>query len=532
MTPSCYRMYLQPIFILMLLVSLSGHLSVGLAKTYYVDPTTGNDKNPGTSRTAPWQTLPGTRQKSDQTWLRQAWGDRTSAQKFEPGDTIELKAGRTMQAAIGGRLVIDSTFYHNGTATAPITIRVSADWGNGHFTYNMAGMAVPAYDSMVLIRSRDYVHLRGANEERRFVVTDAPGDWAISVVGNRDRHQRGSRFEYIETRNGKKGGLNISYADHWTVAHAISHDNGQIGFAVGEMDDKHADSGTFQDSTTYRNGLRGDSHGIRHGFGVYGGTNITFLRCISHDNGRDGFDFGTTSNSHDSSTAVINSAAYNNGEDGFATNGGSGKNTTTYLNSIAYNNGQAGWHIYDGVDATLYHTIAHHNGNQRSFGGNFMIYSENLVTTAIIRNSIGYKPKSYANVYSYNSRGLKTHIDSDYNIFVPRSSNSEVMSETPFGTSQTYKSPPTWIGPHDKIGLKYDPDFVHVGTGNFTQNDYHLASPNGAAVNAGTALPHTIAVQDRDGQNRSGNVDIGLYQHNPSAPNLSPPTSLQLLRQK
>jgi hypothetical protein len=52
-------------------------------------------------------------------------------------------------AASGGRLLIDSIYYNNGTAALPIVIRVSATWGTGDFTYDASGMTSGANSAIV-----------------------------------------------------------------------------------------------------------------------------------------------------------------------------------------------------------------------------------------------------------------------------------------------------------------------------------------------------------------------------------------------
>ena len=68
-----------------------------LATNYYLDATTGNDKNKGTSAKKPWQTL-----------------IKANATELKPGDTLFLKSGTvyTGQLATVG----------SGSALAPIVI--------------------------------------------------------------------------------------------------------------------------------------------------------------------------------------------------------------------------------------------------------------------------------------------------------------------------------------------------------------------------------------------------------------------------
>jgi hypothetical protein len=496
-----------------------------LAATYYVDPATGSDSNAGTSQTAPWRTIPGTRTATDSGWLRTAWGGITTSAKVSAGDVINIKAGTTVTSSTGGRLAIDSTYFNNGTAAAPIIIQVSTSWGSGNFTYDFTGITVPAYLAGIHVASRNYIQIKGASG-RRFVVLDS-GQLGVQAYGNGATHSLGIVFDYLEIGNSQGFGLNMSYTDGFTVSNSLSHDNRRVGFVVGGANDENSNGGTLSDNEAYNNGI--GSTDLAHGFGLYGSTNITFIRDASHNNGRDGFDFGTTSNSNDSSATVIDSSSYDNGEDGFGTNGGTSgtpSNLSTYINTVAFNNAQSGWNIYSGARSFLYNCIAHNNGSQSGYGGNFMIYSEALVTTAVLRNCIGYKPKAYANVYSYNSGGLATTIDSDYNIFVPRSSNAEVFAETPFGSAFTYTNKPSWSGPHDKVGIAYAPNFVSVGTTSFASNNYRLASGTGSAANAGVTITGSPAsTNDRDGYVRANPPEIGMYEY-VTGSGLAAPTNL------
>jgi hypothetical protein len=447
-----------------------------------VDPASGNDGNSGTTQSAAWKTIPGTKTRNASGWLRSAWGSISSSSKVKSGDTIYIRGGTTMSSSTGGHLVIDSTFYDNGTSNNPISIQVSPTWGTGSFTYDGAGMTIPNWYTLVMLQSRDHIKFGGASASRSFVIKNISGSgvWGLIAQGRSSQHQKGIRLAYLEVTGSSFAGLGMAWTDDWVVSDSLAYNNANMGFSAGNMDDQTAINGLFVDSEAYGNGATGSSGDLRHGFGLYGSRDITFLRCYSHDNGRDGFDFGTTSNAAASSAYVVDSSSYNNGEDGFGTNGAYDRagveNKSIFVNTVAFGNSQAGWNIYAGATAELYHVIAHHNGSQNSFGGNYMVYSEKYgndiySTRVTMRNSIGYKPKSYANVYSYNSGGAQTYISSDYNIFVPRSSNSEVLAETPFGSTYTYSNPPSWSGPHDKFGPSYAPSVAKLCTSSFAQDD-------------------------------------------------------------
>ena len=265
----------------------------------------------------------------------------------------------------------------------------------------------------------------------------------------------------------------------------------------------------YVDSEAYLNGV--GSTGIAHGFGLYGSTNITHRRCKAHHNGRDGFDMGSTTNANNANAVYVDTVSHDNGEDGFGINSGpTGTVRADYINVIAFNNSN-GWQIYDAAIANIYHSIAYHNGQGPSFGGNILTYSYNVPAARItLRNNIFFKPKNFAQIGGYTN--TPSIIDSDYNIYVPRSSNSETAFEYPWGTNHTYSNPPSFVGTHDKVGLAYDPQFKALSTTNFAANDFHLKLGS-VASNAGVflTLPAGVTI-DRDGVTRSNPPEIGLYE--------------------
>jgi hypothetical protein len=229
---------------------------------------------------------------------------------------------------------------------------------------------------------------------------------------------------------------------------------------------------------------------------------------------------------------VISSTSYNNGEDGFGVNSGpSGTVAINYINVVAFNNSGSGWQIYDGAVVGIYHSVAHSNGANKAFSGNILAYGYGNAPAPRItlRNNIFYKPKSFAQFGSYT--GKPAMIDSDYNIYVPRASNSETFSDYPFGTYKPYTAPPSFIGTHDKVGLAYDPGFVGANsTTNFQANDYHLASQSSIAVAGGAALGQVADAEiDRDGVRRNSPPEIGAYQYGADSVALLPPGRLRFV---
>src|SRR5262249_30928153 len=70
------------------------------AATYYVDPNAAcSDSNAGTSASAPWCTIPGSRNQSNTGFLRSNWGAiNGSTQKISCGDRVLLKGAAIASA--------------------------------------------------------------------------------------------------------------------------------------------------------------------------------------------------------------------------------------------------------------------------------------------------------------------------------------------------------------------------------------------------------------------------------------------------
>lgn len=417
-----------------------------LTSNYFVDPLSGNDSNSGLSKEEAWKTIPGTEGKNK-------WGQVSSVNKIGAGTIIEIKAGSIINSSNAARLVIDDHFYESGDSVNPIIIRASNDWGSGDIVFDASNMNIPKYTAAISVDNLNYVHIKGSNVSKIIEKNADGGGWGFVAYGRSQKHSEGVLIDRMSFENNSFGGVSFIYTDNFLASNIISHHNAFIGFEVGGINDQNSDGGKFVDVEAFANGVGQDD--IAHGFGLYGSTNITYERAKSHNNGRDGFDMGSVSNSNNASAIFKDAQSYDNGEDGFGINSGpSGSVSATYIDSVAYNNEQAGWDIYDGPRVILLRAVAHNNGTE-SFGGNILTYSNSDGVPApeiTIKDSIFYKPK-YAQFGSYT--GIFAKVTSSNNIFIPRSSNEEVFSESPFGTTQSYSKPPSFVSGTDKVGIGY-----------------------------------------------------------------------------
>ncbi|MEI8012036.1 MAG: dockerin type I domain-containing protein, partial [Candidatus Omnitrophota bacterium] len=126
--------------------------------TYYVDFDNGNDANNGLTQATAWKNLPGTQSVDASTALSGTSG----WQKIMPGDVIKIKSGTTHDASDGGRILISSTWYAQGTPDQPITITRDQWWGSGQVLIDGAGMTVPSWQALVDIWGLSYIVVDGS----------------------------------------------------------------------------------------------------------------------------------------------------------------------------------------------------------------------------------------------------------------------------------------------------------------------------------------------------------------------------------
>jgi hypothetical protein len=483
------------------------------AATYYVDSVSGSDANAGTAQTAAWKSVPGMTGAS-------SWGSFSSGNKIPAGTVIEIKAGSTWA---GKRWLVDATYYSNGTATAPTTIKVSSTWGAGNVVINNAGASVPTYNGANQITGMSYIIITGADASRRIEFKGAsahatvfhyqPGSGSIRGIGN--------QLKWFECHSSSNYCIDNTWQDSFLYEDGLVHDN-QTGVVLGDVADVTGNNIVLRRITSYNNGkgARVNDGSVSFGFQITGGVNTLFDSCEAYGNGRDGFDGGRADNAGNASMTFLNSYSHDNGEDGFGLNSGpTGNVTAIHINTVAARNGQANWTTYDGAHVEVYHSVG------RASSANFHAFSSYPGwprPTMKLRNSYFSTTVGAEQVYYYNPdlNGYPI-FDSNYNLWVPGSSNTERVDSTGSGN---YNSPPTWKGANDKFGVAYTQAFV-----NLAGDNYRLADSTGPANNVGIYLTSPTGVNiDRSGVARSNPPDIGPFGTGTGS-GLAAPTNLRVL---
>lgn len=479
------------------------------AGTFYVDSATGSDRNSGLTKTSAWKSIPGTDGA-----IR--WGTFNSENKIPAGTTIEIKAGALFS---GKRWVIDKTFFQSGTATRPVTIRVSPSWGSGNVVFDGRGAIVPIWQGGVQITELSYVVIAGADAFRRIEIKNYLAHANI-LHYNRSNNGAavGNQLKWFDCHHSSNYCVDNSWQDNLLYEDGIAHNNGALegdtamqgtGIIMGDVNDATGKNNIIRRVTSYRNGSNSKSNdgSMSFGFQITGGEGTRFESCEAFENGRDGFDAGRVDNAGDASMTFINTYSHDNREDGFGLSSGpTGNVNAVHINTIASNNGQANWTVYDGAHIEIYHAAA------RASAANFhtfRTYRHWPAATIKIRNSyLSTSPSAVQIKYYKLVENGNSKFDSDYNVWVPNTSDNEFFDDNKLNK---YSIPPNWRGTHDKFGISFLEAILNLSAqnpgittngGKIRSRGIYLSSPNGVNI-------------DRNGTARANSPAIGPFSEGP-----------------
>jgi hypothetical protein len=486
---------------------LFGLVSIGIrAGTFFVDSAAGNDRNSGATKASAWKTVPGMAGAI-------SWGAISESNKIQPGTTIEIKAGSRF---VGKRWTIDKIYYAPGTAAAPTTIRVSGEWGSGNVVIDGRGAAVPKWNGGVQITDMSYIIISGADNIRRLEIKNFSGHSNIlHYNGSETSRGVGNQLKWFDCHHSTEYCANNIWQDDLLYEDGLAHHNGALegepipksgtGVLMGGASDATGDRNVIRRVSAYKNGLgaKANDGSVSFGFQVTGGKDTLFEDCEAYENGRDGFDAGRADNKGDASMKFLNSSSYKNKEDGFGLNAGPiGQVSAIHINSIASYNGQANWTIYDGAKVEIYHAAGRaSNANFHAFVSNPGWPSPKIK----IRNSYFSAIPGGKQIQYYNaSKNGFPIIDSDFNSWIPGISDREIFDDHFNGS---YISRPSWMGQHDRIGIKHLEAILNLIGENWRipksikplrNSGIYLNSPNGVNF-------------DRYGNARANPPDVGPF---------------------
>jgi hypothetical protein len=315
--------------------------STAPAATYYVDPQSGSDTNPGTSTAQPFRTVPGTLSRSGTSYLNSAWGSITPTNRIRPGDAIYLKGGGVQvegpiricgaeaPSRCTGPAFLRPGFFDSATPQAPIRIQVHPTWGSGDFTFDFSNVtALPVNGTGVLSVHTDYTWLLGDSPSRRIRLTncDLNAYAMLTYWGRGDiaSYVKGSVGRYLDvdgTDNaGDCIGVDFSHAENFLLANSTIHDlrRANEGVTVGGFNDNHTKFGMLYELASYNN---------NEGFASFAAKELKYLRCRAYDNdsgagmSNRGFDGGAINGNGESNVSFFDCSAWDNGTAAFGFSG-------------------------------------------------------------------------------------------------------------------------------------------------------------------------------------------------------------------
>jgi len=256
-----------------------------LAATYYVDPQSGSDANPGTSQSSPWAHIPGD-------------SSGGSFPKINAGDTIYVKSGATFN--LSGSITIDSSRYNNGTSSAPITIARLPSWGSGNVTFN--GGSEPAYNGTIQINYLSYIVLDGASSGG-FQLNNSASR-GILALGNTDASPiYGIQIKNAYIYNPAEAGVRLMAVNNFYVYNVEVNGNGRSGnggFYTGERTSDSACYGCLQG--VYQNcsahdignapGTQAGGTNMQMGYWTVESQRVAFVNCVAYNITGRGWDTG------------------------------------------------------------------------------------------------------------------------------------------------------------------------------------------------------------------------------------------------
>lgn len=559
----------------MLVVLLLAVPAPAAAATYYVDPAPANcsarNANPGTTQSAPWCTPPGTRNVTNSGFQSTSWGSVTTSNKIKCGDVILLKGGSTQTSAQGGAWRIDNgpnadnTGYYTLTCSAanPITIRVAngTEWpgSSGSFTLNGSGVTptcnthcgAGGVGALIVVTSVNGFVLGGNSAGQYLVVTNAAGGsgradgvWLEASNGGACPACGGGAqldaitLGWVEVSNSANEGIDSQRLKNSRYHHINTHNNGGVGVQTGGWFDHHQTAVGIEDANSYDNGL--------DGFNFLGCQSCFLVRGSSHGStGARGLNYGELTGmgwEQDMHLLIRDVAFYDNGPaniqvfasgacwsgDDVHGSAGTGVQYGFLERSVIYHNRRGGSACAYGTGwAEVWNTVFFNNAWDGTMSPTADIPAAVDLDYLAVYNSIVQKRASPNKPWSSGApRGPAAPIacpKSDYNLYVPQSTNSETFSDfncTGAGsysaTARTFASPPAFVGANDKIGATFTVGFVATHDTIFANNDFRLTASS-SAIDGGTYMMRangagsgsTINVLGNGGSNDPRNYFIG-----------------------
>ncbi len=354
------------VFVIMSCMGLACLVLPGLAaaSTYYVDPQTGNDSNPGTSQASPWAHIPGD----------PAGG---SFPTINGGDTIYVKSGASFN--LTGQLSIDSGHYAGGSASAPITIARLASWGSGNVVFNGGGAGLGQYSALIQVTNTNYVTLDGASAQG-FDVQNSTNRGFEADGPSESNPMQGLNVKNMRVYSAASYSFYLHCQGSFYIYNVECDGNSRAnngGFYTGD-ESFGCTQGVYQNCSAHNIGnAPGTQEGgtdVNMGFWTTNSWNIAYVNCSAWAITGRGFDTGCVGEPpgryadnilYLNCVATQSYSGFGANADDYATdNAGNPNARQYYVNCISYGNYHDGMWIYMGVSVYLYNCVfALNNGD-------------------------------------------------------------------------------------------------------------------------------------------------------------------------
>jgi len=449
------------------------------AATYYVDFDSGSDARDGLSQANSWKNIPGTMTTSNSGTVSGATGWK----KIAAGDTIRIKSGTTHNSSKGGRIVINSSWYGNGTAASPITIAVDPTWGSGQAVIDGSGVTVPSWAALVDV-SLPYIVIDGGSADGLKIQNS--GYYGYQTTGAYNT------IRYAEVYNSKYANVLFTsnnyptaFLQGGTIDRVTAHKTNTNDDWASNIYLNYVDGALVTDSVGYDANTGGD--------GIHLGScrNIWVVRCTAHNNGEQGIDvsrdgdYKTRDDSYN--ITVRDSVAYDNYKQNFDSN--SASRDIYFINNRAWRtvtteSGDGNFMVYEAGNRVFFINCTSSAGRDYGFGFAWWSQYYNLASgtyNMYVINSIssgdGGRSVYVENAYSGRTFSVK-YLNSIFNS--PSSGTAVTDKGVNFTKDNINNATGGWTGTGCKA---VDPLFTTAGS-SWDTTDLSLR-PTSPGVNAG-----------------------------------------------
>ena len=421
------------------------------ATTFYIDPSTGLDTNPGT-QLLPFKTFPGTEKVDGSGYLNTAWGSFTSSAKVPDNTAFIMKSGTTMNSNICGLVFLganSSDFYINGCTN--LYFGTTNNWGSGPATLDASNVVVGIAEFLIDV---DGVTVNGltiqnsSNDGLQVKEKQGSGSPETNTTLINDTFFNNGTSGHDDLSGSGLNQINIRNASGLLISNCII--NGNTNWSEGiQIGDSHKQVINDLIERCIASNLQGDIPNNDSGIGFKALNSVcTWSNDVSVGNLK-GFDLGEESGDGGVITYKVISCTASNNAWGINFNAVgtipySGLPINFYaINDLVVSNALEGIHCYAGPYSmfVVNNTLDNNGAAGGTFDGdNISVTPDNNadtnLITAYIYNNILQRPFDEQYRTSFDSQTNNDSWNCDYNSYKQRSSESFALWSESYGPAQ------------------------------------------------------------------------------------------------